>query len=115
MAVVADHGRIHLLPPGFDCFPRQVGGNEPIAAADLVRAASTDESLADLEIVLRLEERHQRPLEPAVAEVPGDLDRLLRERVGPRVIYTGGDVGRHIPYHIPADSGRLLQLRECPE
>ncbi len=68
-----------------------IGGNEPVAAANEVGAASAAQGLAGVEIVLRLEELHQRPLGLAVAEVPGDLHRLLRERIDPRVIHASGD------------------------
>ena len=41
------------------------------------RPACFDRACADLEVVLRLEELHQRPLHLAVAQLPGDVDRFL--------------------------------------
>ena len=56
-----------------------VGRDQAVAAvADQVLPAGLDQRLADLEVVLRLEELHQRPLQLAVAQVPGDVDLLLR-------------------------------------
>ena len=48
------------------------------AAADQVLPAGLLERLAHLEVVLRLEELHQRPLHLAVAQVLGDVDLLHR-------------------------------------
>jgi hypothetical protein len=59
--------------------------------------AGLNTCFAELEVVLRLEELHERPLELAVAQVVGDRDRDLRERVNSRVEKCCGDVasGRH--------------------
>ncbi len=57
-------------------FGRAIGNQAIAAVADQILAAGLLEGFADFEIVLRLEELQQGPLQPAVAEVLGDVDRL---------------------------------------
>ena len=53
-----------------------------------------EQGLPHLEIILRLEELEQRPLQLAVAQVLGDVDLFARERVEPGVVHARGDVER---------------------
>ncbi len=74
------------------------GGRAGISAiaarADQVLAARLLERPANLEVILGLEELHQRPLQLPVAQMLGDVDRLLGERVEARVVHAGRDVER---------------------
>src|SRR5262249_58655661 len=61
---------VTLPPPGLDRLRRRLSRDEAAAAvADEVRPARLNQSLPHLEVVLRLEELHQRPLHLAVAQV----------------------------------------------
>src|SRR5262245_36963027 len=53
---------VRLLAAGLDRLLRRVRWDQAVAAADQVRAARLHECLTHLEVVLRLEELHQRPL-----------------------------------------------------
>jgi hypothetical protein len=88
-----------LLPPRLDRFLRRVRGDESITPTDEVAAAGPDERLADLEVVLGLEELHQRALQLAVAEVLRGVHRLVRERVDAGVVHARRDVERHDALH----------------
>src|SRR5438046_2890936 len=62
--VLAPHRLIGPLPPGLQRLLGWVGRDEGVAAgADQVGAAGLLERLADLEVVLRLEELHQGSLQ----------------------------------------------------
>src|SRR4051794_39730067 len=77
---------------------RRVGRDQGIAAgADQLLPPCLLKGLADLEVILGLEELEQGALELAVAEVAGDVDLFARERVEFRVVHAGRDVAAH-PY-----------------
>ena len=79
--------------PGLQSRLRRLGRYQRVAArADQVVPARGQQGLADLEVIFRLEELKQRPLQLAVSQVARDVDFLTGERVEPGVVHTGGDV-----------------------
>ncbi len=84
---------IRPLSPRLDGRLRRLGWYQRVAAgADQVGAARCLQGFADLEVIFRLEELKQRPLQLAVSQVARDVDFLTGERVEPGVVHTGGDV-----------------------
>src|SRR5690349_18972526 len=64
---------VRPLAPGLQRLPRRRRRDEGVAAAaDQVGPPRLLQGLADLEVVLRLEELHQRPLHLAVPQAAGD-------------------------------------------
>jgi hypothetical protein len=77
-----------LAHPSADLLLRRIRRDERVAAAaDNVGAAGLFQRLAHLKVIVRLEELQQRPLQLAVAQVAGDLDLLLTERVNAGVVH----------------------------
>ena len=66
---------VGLPTPGLNGLLRRVGRDQPLAPADQIGPAGLDQGLTDGEIVLRLKELHQGPMELAVPQVPGHFDR----------------------------------------
>ena len=90
---LVDVAFIGLAASGFDRFLGRSLGNQTVAAAaDQVLSPGLLERLADLEIVFWFEELQQRPLQLAVAQMLGDVDRLFREGIETGVIHASRDV-----------------------
>ena len=103
MHVIAADRPVGPLTPCLQRFPRRLGRDQAVAAAaDQVRAAGLLQGVADLEIVLRLEELQERPLQLAVAQVAGDEDLLAAERVDAGVVHARRHVERLVSLHIAA-------------
>ncbi len=91
--VVAAQGLVGPVAPGPERLVRRSGRDECItAAADQVCPPRLFQRLADLEVVLRFEELHERPLQLAVPQLAGHIDLLLRERIEAGVVHARGDV-----------------------
>src|SRR5262245_23287951 len=85
---------IRPLAPCLQRLGGWMSGDQPLTAADEIRAAGLDQRLAHLEVVLRLEELQEGPLQLAVAHRLCDVDLLLRERIDPGVIHALRNVER---------------------
>ncbi len=94
VVVVAAEGGVGPLPLGLDGLLRRLRRDQPVAPADQVRPPGLNQRLADLEVVLRLEELHERPLHLAVVQSLRNRHRLFRERVQAGVIHARRDVER---------------------
>jgi hypothetical protein len=70
-------------------------GQAVTPAADQIAAPRLEQCLTHLEVVLRLEKLHQGSLHFAIAEVAGDVDFLLGERVDAGVVHARRDVEGH--------------------
>src|SRR6188768_2398202 len=87
MHIIAGKALAGILSPALAGLFWRTAGDERIATiANQVRALRLPQRFANLEIVFRLEELHQRSLEFPIAKLAGNIDRLFREWVDPRVI-----------------------------
>src|SRR5437763_1846706 len=82
MVMVAFGGPIGLPPPRLDRLARRMSRDQAVApASDQVSPPRLEQSLPHHEVVLGLEELHQRPLHLPVAQALGGVDLLAGERV----------------------------------
>jgi hypothetical protein len=84
--MIAAHRLIRLLSQRF---LRWLRGDQRLAAADEVGTARFLQRLADLEVILRLEELHHRSLQFAVAPMASDEDVLVDGWINAGVIHAG--------------------------
>jgi hypothetical protein len=72
-----------------------LGGDEGVAsAADEVASASGQEGGPDLEVVFRLEELEESPLQLPVAQLAGDVNAFTCDRINTCIIHTCRDIER---------------------
>src|SRR5262249_48700754 len=95
--VVAADRRVGPLPPRSQGFFGRLRRDQGVTAgADQVLPSGLLQSLAHLEVILRLEQLHQRSLQLAVAQIAGDEDLLAGERVDASVVHARRDVTGHL-------------------
>src|SRR5690606_3865049 len=86
--VFAFEALVRVLAAFDEGFFGWAAGEQAVAAvADQVGSAGGAEGFADFEVVFRLKELQQGPLELAVAELLRHVDRLFGERVDARVVH----------------------------
>src|SRR5271166_4724182 len=96
MVMVAFGCPIRLSPPRFDRLTRRMSRDQAVApVSDEVSPPRLEQSLPHDEVVLRLEELHQRPLHLPVPQASCDVNLFSRKGIDTRIVKCRGDVTGH--------------------